>query len=72
MNLASRMLEMPLVTAFTIARGTQSVARDVLVELECAGLTDVGVAAPSSFYGELPEHVAATIQRLAFPIRRSR
>lgn len=65
MRITTRMLERPLVTPFTIARGTQTMARNVLVELEHDGRTGTGVAAPSAFYGESPEHVVATTERLA-------
>lgn len=65
MRVTARMLEMPLTAPFTISRGTQVVARNVLVELAYGDHTGVGVAAPSAFYGELPEHVVATVERLA-------
>jgi len=65
MKVVARIVEMPLWTPFTIARGTSTSARNVLVELKHGGLTGLGVAAPSSFYGESPEHVMVAIDRLS-------
>ncbi|MGE5594186.1 MAG: dipeptide epimerase [Betaproteobacteria bacterium] len=65
MELDARVVELPLVVPFTIARGTQTVARNVVVELRYRGVTGVGAAAPSAFYGESAEHVVATVARLA-------
>ncbi len=65
MELYARIVELPLVTPFTIARGTQTVARNVVVEVRHEGVTGVGAAAPSAFYGESAEHVMATVACLA-------
>jgi L-alanine-DL-glutamate epimerase-like enolase superfamily enzyme len=56
---------MPLSVPFTIARGTQTVARNVIVEISHRGVTGLGAAAPSLFYGESAEHVMAALPRLA-------
>lgn len=61
----ARIVEMPLSTPFTIARGTQTVARNVVVEIRHGGMTGLGAAAPSAFYGESAEHVMAALPRLA-------
>ncbi len=65
MEVSTRIIDMPLATPFTIARGTQTAARNVVVELRHGGAIGVGAAAPSAFYGELPEHMVATAARLA-------
>lgn len=53
---------LPLEDAFTIARGTQSTAEVVLVELEDDdGHVGVGGAAPAAHYGETPGTVEAVL-----------
>src|SRR5437660_11031969 len=50
-------LDLTLRSPFRIARGTQHVARNVLVEVAYDGLVGLGEAAPSAFYGERRETV---------------
>jgi L-alanine-DL-glutamate epimerase-like enolase superfamily enzyme len=57
-------VEHPLEHPFTIARGTQTTARSVVVRLEHGGTVGVGGANPASHYGETPETVAAVLPRL--------
>ncbi|MDI7247189.1 MAG: dipeptide epimerase [Bacillota bacterium] len=65
LEVSARIVELPLATPFTISRGTQTIARNVVVELSHDGVAGMGAAAPSSFYGESAEHVMATVPRLA-------
>jgi len=56
---------MPLAEPFTIARGTQTDATTVLVEItDEAGMTGIGAAAPAAHYGETPATVAAVLPEL--------
>lgn len=57
-------LDLHLATAFRISRSVQHVARNVLVELTSNGVTGVGEAAPSAYYGETRETVLAVLPRL--------
>lgn len=57
-------LTMPLAEPFTISRGTQTEAENVVVELEHDGVTGVGAAAPSSHYGETADTVEAVLPGL--------
>jgi L-alanine-DL-glutamate epimerase-like enolase superfamily enzyme len=58
-------VELPLEHDFTIARGTQSTAENVLVRItDDRGRTGVGAAAPSGRYGETPATVTAVLPDL--------
>ena len=58
-------LELPLENAFTIARGTQETAENVIVRVEDeAGTVGVGGAAPSAHYGETAATVEAVLPDL--------
>jgi L-alanine-DL-glutamate epimerase-like enolase superfamily enzyme len=59
LRLAVSPLELPLVHTFTIARGSDDVARTVLVRLSWGGITALGECSPSSRYGESVDSVAA-------------
>ncbi|SFK74595.1 L-alanine-DL-glutamate epimerase [Halogranum rubrum] len=58
-------VELPLADAFTISRGTQETAENVVVRIsDEAGMTGVGAAAPSVHYGETADTVEAVLPRL--------
>ncbi|WP_049987170.1 dipeptide epimerase [Halobellus rufus] len=58
-------VSLPLADAFTISRGTQEVAENVVVRVtDDEGRTGVGGAAPSGHYGETPETVEAVLPEL--------
>jgi L-alanine-DL-glutamate epimerase-like enolase superfamily enzyme len=58
-------LSLPLADAFTISRGTQEVAENVVVRItDGGGMTGVGAAAPVGHYGETPETVEAVLPDL--------
>ena len=52
MNLSWSRLTLHLRHKFTIARGTESVAETVLVELEHDGIVGLGESAPNAYYGQ--------------------
>jgi len=52
MPLAQQPLNLHLATPFTIARGTQTEAHNVLVRLDREGVEGIGEAAPSEHYGD--------------------
>jgi L-alanine-DL-glutamate epimerase-like enolase superfamily enzyme len=52
MPLAQQPLTLHLSNPFTIARGTQTEAHNLLVRLQCDGLEGLGEAAPSEHYGD--------------------
>ncbi len=66
MNVNARFepLDLKLRTPFRISRGVQHFAHNVLVELSADGLTAIGEAAPSAFYGERRETVLAALPHL--------
>ncbi|WP_255148871.1 dipeptide epimerase [Halorarius halobius] len=64
MNASVERVEMPLAEPFEIARGVQTDAENVVVELEYDGTTGVGAAAPSSHYGETAATVEAVLPDL--------
>lgn len=64
MDLAIETLDLKLHVPFTIARGTQLVADNVLVRLSDGALTGLGEAAPSEHYGELQQTVLALLHRV--------
>jgi L-alanine-DL-glutamate epimerase-like enolase superfamily enzyme len=58
-------VELPLADAFTISRGTQETAENVVVRIsDEAGMTGVGAAAPSEHYGETADTVEAVLPDL--------
>ncbi|ADQ66531.1 enolase [Halogeometricum borinquense DSM 11551] len=55
----------PLADAFTISRGTQTAAENVIVRVtDDGGMTGVGAAAPSAHYGETADTVEAVLPEL--------
>ena len=60
-----RVIELPLRHAWTIARGTSTSKRNVIVELREGGLVGRGEAAPNVRYGESAETVTAALEKLA-------
>jgi len=60
-ELTSELLELPLVHEFTIARGSESVARSVIVRLEWNGITALGESAPIERYAESVASVRAAL-----------
>jgi L-alanine-DL-glutamate epimerase-like enolase superfamily enzyme len=58
-------VDLPLADEFTISRGSQSVAENVVVRIsDSAGMTGVGAAAPSRHYGETADTVEAVLPEL--------
>jgi L-alanine-DL-glutamate epimerase-like enolase superfamily enzyme len=57
-------VELPLDDPFTIARGTTEAAENVLVRVEYDGHVGLGNAAPSAYYGETADTVAAVLPEL--------
>jgi L-alanine-DL-glutamate epimerase-like enolase superfamily enzyme len=64
MNSRVDALDLTLRTPFRISRGVQLAAHNILVQLEADGLTGIGEAAPSAFYGERRETVLAALPYL--------
>ncbi|MBN8229349.1 dipeptide epimerase [Corallococcus macrosporus] len=63
--LSFRTVELPLRHAWTIARGTSTVKRNVFVEVRSGGHVGFGEAAPNVRYGESWETVEAALHKLA-------
>jgi len=64
-------VSLPLENPFTISRGTQTEAENVIVRVtDEGGLTGVGGAAPSSHYGETADTVAAVLPGLLDAVER--
>jgi len=64
-------VSIPLADPFTIARGTQTDAENVIVRVsDEAGMTGVGGAAPSAHYGETADTVAAVLPALLDAVER--
>ncbi|MFB6068534.1 MAG: dipeptide epimerase [Halobacterium sp.] len=62
---------LPLEHDFTIARGTQSTAENVVVRVaDGAGMTGVGGAAPATHYGETADTVEAVLPDLLAAVER--
>ncbi len=58
-------VSLPLADPFTISRGTQTAAENVIVRIsDEGGMTGIGGAAPSSHYGETAETVTAVLPDL--------
>jgi L-alanine-DL-glutamate epimerase-like enolase superfamily enzyme len=64
-KLALRTEGLELIHTFTIARGSEDVARVVIAEASADGITGTGEASPSGYYGESPESVTAALAGLA-------
>lgn len=63
-------VELPLEHPFTIARGTQETAENVVVRVtDTGGMTGVGAAAPSKHYGETADTVEAVLPALLEEVR---
>lgn len=60
-ELSSALLELPLVHEFTITRGSESVARSVVVQLAWNGIAALGESAPIERYAESIESVRAAL-----------
>ncbi|MET0402300.1 MAG: dipeptide epimerase [Cystobacter sp.] len=60
-----RVLELPLRDPWTIARGTSTSKRNVIVELRVDGVVGRGEAAPNVRYGESADTVTEALRRLA-------
>ena len=65
MELTAQALDLTLNVPFRISRGVQSVAHNVLVQVEDDGMSGVGEAAPSGFYGEKCESVLMALSYFA-------
>ncbi|OYR59022.1 dipeptide epimerase, partial [Halorubrum sp. E3] len=64
-------VSLPLENPFTISRGTQTEAENVVVRItDDAGMTGVGGAAPSAHYGETADTVAAVMPDLLDAVER--
>jgi L-alanine-DL-glutamate epimerase-like enolase superfamily enzyme len=65
LDAAVERVSLPLANAFTIARGTQETAENVVVRItDDDGTTGVGAAAPSPHYGETAATVEAVLPEL--------
>lgn len=65
MELTAQALDLTLNVPFRISRSVQHVAHNVLVRIEDDGLTGVGEAAPSGYYGEKCESVLMALSYFA-------
>lgn len=65
MELTAQALDLNLNVPFRISRSVQHVAHNVLVRIEDDGLTGIGEAAPSGFYGEKYESVLTALSYFA-------
>jgi len=64
-------VSLPLENPFTIFRGTQTDAENVIVKIaDEAGMTGVGGAAPSAHYGETADTVEAVLPDLLDAVER--
>ncbi len=70
-SLNSRVLELPLRHAWTIARGTSTSKRNVVVELRSGGHVGLGEAAPNVRYGESAESVLEALRTLVPVLERA-
>ena len=65
MELTAQALDLTLNVPFRISRSVQHAAHNVLVHIEDDGLTGIGEAAPSGFYGEKCESVLMALSYFA-------
>ena len=63
MNLKLRQFELPLRHVFTISRGSSSVSRTLIVELEKDGLRGYGEAGENTYYGASIENMSAALDQ---------
>ncbi|MGM0448619.1 MAG: dipeptide epimerase [Methanobacteriota archaeon] len=64
-------VSLPLENPFTISRGTQTAAENVIVRVtDDGGMTGIGGAAPSAHYGETADTVAAVMPDLLDAVER--
>jgi L-alanine-DL-glutamate epimerase-like enolase superfamily enzyme len=61
MRLTLRQFQLPLRHVFTIARGSSSVSRTLIVELEHAGVRGFGEAGENTYYGASFENMSAVL-----------
>jgi L-alanine-DL-glutamate epimerase-like enolase superfamily enzyme len=66
MLLRATPLDLPLARPFTIARGSKSVAANVLVQIERDGIVGLGEAAPNRRYGQSQASVLEAFTRFAW------
>ncbi len=64
MNLTLRQFHLPLRHVFTISRGSSSVSRTLIVELEQDGLRGFGEAGENTYYGASIENMSAGLDRV--------
>ena len=65
MELTAQALDLNLSIPFRISRSVQTVAHNVLAQIEDDGLTGIGEAAPSGYYGEKCESVIVALSYFA-------
>ena len=65
MELTAQALDLTLRVPFRISRSVQNIAHNVLVRIEDDGLSGVGEAAPSGYYGEKCESVLMALSYFA-------
>ncbi len=65
MELTAQALDLNLSVPFRISRSVQTVAHNVLAHIEDDGLTGIGEAAPSGYYGEKCESVLMALSYFA-------
>jgi len=63
MNLTLHQFDLPCRHPFTISRGTTTVQRTLVVELEQDGVRGYGEAAESAYYGATIENMRATLEK---------
>ena len=64
MNLTLRQFDLPTRHPFTISRGTTTVQRTLIVELEQDGLRGYGEAAEAAYYGATIDEMTAAIEQI--------
>lgn len=65
MKLRTEMLDLHTIFEFRIAHGAKRAHRNTLIRIEHDGIEGVGEAAPSHYYGETPETIAAALAEWA-------
>ena len=65
MELTAQALDLNLGVPFRISRSVQTIAHNVLAQIEDDGLTGIGEAAPSGYYGEKCESVLVALSYFA-------
>ena len=64
MKLILRQFELPLRHVFTISRGSRSISRTLIVELEQDGVRGFGEAGENTYYGASIEEMSAALEQL--------